>query len=147
MPELKEDWRKQMNKTFVFTVPISLILVACGGLTDSDANVCEGVVMERCTGLPPVVTINTYGKAVGPPQVCVVPGGTVTFKVTPVNGGVRTVATIPKIPTHFWLIGMNDPDPNGFELTAPDTEGEYNYTVVFADGHCIDPMIKVRDEI
>lgn len=136
-----------MNKNFIFTASMSLVLVACGGLNDSDATGCDVVDLNPCSGDPPKVTLNTAGQTVAPPQVCVKPNGTVTFRVTPVNGGVRTVATFPKDPTHFWLVGTNDPDPNGFELIAPHEEGYYGYYVTFKDGHCIDPMIKVRDEI
>ena len=136
-----------MNKNFVFAVPISLMLVACGQQMGSGTNVCDVVEIKPCTGDPPVVTINTIPKKMAPAKVCVSRNGTVKFRVKPTGGAVGTVATIPKVATNFWLIGTNDPDPNGFELTAPDTEGEYDYYVAFKDGHCIDPMIKVRDEI
>ena len=135
-----------MNKIFVFTVPISLILVACAQQMGSGTQVCDVVEIKPCTGNPPVVTINTIPKKVAPAKVCVSPNGTVKFRVKPTGGAVGTVATIPKVATNFWLIGTNDPDPDGFTLTAPGKIDEYLYTVVFADGHCIDPMIKVRDD-
>ena len=136
-----------MNKIFVFTVPISLILVACGQQMGSGTQVCDVVEIKPCTGNPPVVTINTIPKKVAPAKFCVGPNGTVKFRVKPTGGAVGTVATIPKVVTNFWLIGTNDPDADGFTLTAPDAVGEYGYYVAFKDGHCIDPMIKVRDEI
>jgi hypothetical protein len=132
-----------MYKKFIFMLPISLILVGCAQ-QGSVANGCDVVVIEPCTGNPPAVTLNTNGQTVAPPHFCVKAGATVTFNVTPENGGVRTVATIPKNPTDFWLIGTNDPNQNGFELTAPDSTGDYDYFVVFKDGHCIDPRISVE---
>ena len=132
-----------MDIKSVITVIISLFLMACGQ-QNMMTQQCDIVDIKPCTGNPPAINLNVNGQTVAPPHFCVGPGDTVTFKVTPQNGGTKTVATIPKDPTQFWLIGTNSPDQNEFELTAPTTKGDYNYYVVFKDGHCIDPRISVE---
>ena len=134
-----------MNKIFVFTVPISLILVACAKPALEN---CEVVVIPtNCNAKPPAVTLNLKAHTAKPPNYCATRGKPVVFRVVPPGGETGTVRTIPKDDGDVWLNGSNDPDADGFTLTAPDKNGEYGYYVTFKDGHCIDPMIKVRDEI
>ena len=133
-----------MNKIFVFTVPISLILVACGERWDPVLEDCEVVeIPSECNPDPPAVTLNVTGHTAAPPNYCVNVGETAAFRVVPPDGDTDTVRTIPKDEGDVWLNGRNDPDPNGFELTAPDVKGDYEYYVAFKDGHCIDPRIVV----
>ena len=133
-----------MNKKFIFTASMSLILVACGQQWDPVLENCEVVAIPAdCISNPPEVTLVLKAHTVAPPIYCVEPGGTVEFRVRPPNGATDTVRTIPKDKGDAWLNGKNDPDADGFELTAPDKEGEYGYYVAFKDGHCIDPIIVV----
>ncbi len=137
-----------MNKKFIFTASMSLILVACAEQWVPVLEECQVVkIPADCISNPPQVTLVLKGHTAAPPIYCVEPGGTVKFRVLPPDSATDTVRTIPKDrdnPEHSWLNGSNDPDASGFELTAPDTTGDYGYYVAFKDGHCIDPIIRVH---
>jgi len=134
-----------MNKLFVFTIPISLILGACEEQWVPVLEDCEVVVIPAdCNPNPPAVTLNLKGHTAAPPNYCAKRNKPVVFRVVPPDDATDTVRTIPKDKGDAWLNGRNDPDADGFELTAPDKEGEYGYYVAFKDGHCIDPIIKVH---
>ncbi len=136
-----------MNKLFVFAIPISLILGACEEQWVPALEDCEVVAIpSKCNPNPPAVTLNLMTHNAAPPNFCVKHGEAAVFRVVPPKGDTDTVRIIPKDETDVWPNGRNDPDANGFALTAPDKTGEYEYYVAFKDGHCIDPMIKVRDE-
>lgn len=137
-----------MIKKFIFTVvPLGLILVAWA---QQDPVPQECVVVEfpgMCQSASGI-TIVRQAHIVAPLNYCASAGDDIQVSVAPYNGPVGTVETIAKDPANTWLNGTNDPDPNGFELIVPaDVSGEYDYKVVFSDGYCIDPMIKVQDEI
>ena len=137
-----------MNKLLVFTIPISLILGACEEQWVPVLEDCKSVdIPADCISKPPAVMLNSNGHTASPPNYCVRPGKSVVFRVKPVGGDTDTVRTIPKDEGDAWLNGRNDPDPDVFVLTAPDKKDGYKYYVAFKDGHCIDPMIKVQDEI
>ena len=139
-----------MIKKFIFTiVPLGLILVACEAQQDRVPKECVVVDLPGMCASAPAIMIHTNTHKVAPPNYCARPGEDIQVNVRPIGGKVGTVVTSPKIdiPENAWLNGGNESDSNGFELIVPpDAEGEYNYKVVFSDGHCIDPMIKVRDD-
>ncbi len=136
-----------MNKLFVFAIPISLILGACEEQWVPVLEDCEVVVIPAdCNPNPPAVTLNSNGHTAAPPNYCATRGKPVVFRVVPPDGDTDTVRIIPKDETDVWLNGRNDPDANGFELTAPDTPDDYDYYVAFKDGYCIDPRISVQDD-
>jgi hypothetical protein len=146
MPGCKANWRKQMNKKLFFTVPISLILVACGGQNGPVPKDCVVVDIPGQCANAPAITINREAHTARPPNYCAKPGEDIKVRVTSANGPVGTVVTKPKIdiPKNAWLNGTNDPDPNGFVLTASATKDKYYYKVEFKDGYCIDPRISVE---
>jgi hypothetical protein len=147
MPGGETNWRKKMNKKFIFTASMSLILVACAEQWVPVLEECQVVkIPADCNPNPPAVTLNSNGHTASPPNYCVRPGKSVVFRVKPVGGDTDTVRIIPKNENDAWLSGRNDPDPDVFVLTAPDKKDEYKYYVAFKDGHCIDPMIKVQDD-
>jgi hypothetical protein len=90
--------------------------------------------------IPPVcqdtnqITINNDSNTIGPPNICVDPGETITVNVRP-NG---TATIQPK--SGSWPTGSGA----SFTLQAPSSPGEYDYNVYFSDGSCIDPRIRVK---
>jgi len=138
-----------MNKLLAFTVPIGLLLVACGPHQPIPKD-CVVVTIERdkCPSPPGGIMINRNGHAVTPINYCLPQGEVIIqFTVKPPNGPLGSVTTKPKIeddPAHDWLNGTNDPDANSFALDATGAPpGEYDYYVYFADGYCIDPRITI----
>jgi hypothetical protein len=133
-----------MNKLLAFTVPIGLLLVACGPQQPMPKN-CVAVDPPGMCANAPGITINYRTHVVAPPNYCADPGEDIEVSVVPVprNGDVGTVTTEPKRGHPRWLAGTNDPDPNGFVLEATDDEGDYYYNVIFSDGCIIDPKITI----
>lgn len=105
---------------------------------------CEIVEIPVCTGSPPAITINVQAKTIAPRNYCAPPNSVVKFQVRPINSPLRSAAVVPKHPGDTWMIGTNDPNANEFTVETPATLAEYGYTVIFADGTCIDPRITVE---
>jgi len=133
-----------MNKLLAFTVPIGLLLVACGPHEPIPQD-CVVVEPPGMCANAPRITINHNTHVVAPPNYCADPGEDIEVRVVPANGDVGTVTTKPKSddPDHAWLNGTNDPGANGFILHATDVPGSYDYYVIFADDYCIDPRITI----
>jgi len=123
-----------MDKKILIAIP--LCLIGFHGTSQVTAQVtCQQM------SVPPVcqpggrININNRSKTVAPPNLCAAPGETIEVNVTPTG----TTASI---------IGKSGgwPDAGGpsFTITAPG-EGDYDYKVIFEDGSCIDPRIKVRN--
>ncbi|MDX1482467.1 MAG: hypothetical protein R3315_12365 [Woeseiaceae bacterium] len=137
--------KRSQDSTLILLVAVSLPACAPQNPAIADYD-CEIVSIPACTGNPQSITINTNpnNKVVAPPNYCAGPNETITFKVTPTNSAKRSVAVVPKSPGDIWMIGTNDPNANEFSIETPASEGEYGYTVIFADGTCIDPRITVE---
>ena len=137
-----------MNKkslTAATAIGIAGLLQACAPQQIATMDYeCEIVQIPACTGNPPSININVNSKNIAPPNYCAGPGETITFKVTPNNAPIRSVAVVPKDPADIWMIGTNDPDANEFTVVTPSSSDEYGYTVIFANGDCIDPRITVE---
>lgn len=137
-----------MNKkslTAATAIGIAGLLQACAPQQIATMDYeCEIVQIPACTGNPQSINVNINSKNIAPPNYCAGPDETITFKVTPATTPIRTVAVIPKDPGNIWMIGTNDPDATEFTIKTPPAPGEYGYTVIFADGDCIDPRITVE---
>ena len=121
------------------------LIQACAPQNSAIANYdCEIVSIPVCTGSPPSITINVQAKTIAPRNYCAPPNSVVRFDVRPINSPLRSTAVVPKNPGDTWMIGTNDPDANEFTVETPATLDEYGYTVIFADGTCIDPRITVE---
>ena len=144
---MKGKQENKMNKKLAFAMPLSLVLIACGGPKDVTPKGCvASVVPWRCVETAKI-NINTNSQKVSPRHICPESGEDIEVKVTPANGDVGSVVTSPKSSDseHDWLNGTNDPDVNGFTLSPPEgsPKGDYDYKVTFADGYCIDPRISL----
>ena len=137
-----------MNKKLAFAMPLSLVLIACGGPKDTTTTRCVEIDIPAQCVRRNSITINYQSHIVAPPHICADRTKPIKVRVTPADGPVRSVTTWPKLnhPDHTWLKGTNDPDPNRFKLIPPPgiPEGEYDYGVTFEDGFCIDPRISLR---
>jgi len=131
-----------MNKLLALTVPIGLLLVACGPHQPIPQD-CVAVDPPGMCSNAQAITINYNSHVVAPPNYCADPNEDIEVRVVPRNGGVGTVTTEPKPGHPGWLAGTNDPDRNGFVLHATDEEGEHDYNVIFSDGCIIDPKITI----
>jgi hypothetical protein len=132
----------------------SFVICVSGGV--SACAPTNRIRATRCTPLPPVpvctgnssnpkVTINMTCHTVAPPNVCAQRGKDIEFKVIfgSVTEAADTVGTLSKNLKNLWLAVRNTPDPKTFTITAPSTDGEYDYSALFADGQCRDPRISV----
>ena len=140
-----------MNKIIPFAVSLIVYLTAC-----APAPLQIAFVPPGCTPLPPVpvcvgnssdpkVTINMTAHTVAPPNVCAKRGTDIQFKVVfgAVPVATDTVGTLPKNLSNTWLAAKNSVVAETFTITAPTTDGKYDYSVLFADGQCRDPRISV----
>ena len=135
-----------MNKLLAFTVPIGLLLVACGGQKPPEPGECKVIsIPARCVSMA-TYTISTMGHTVTPPHYCAPPGD-ITINIQPPHSDAGSVITKPKnpaLPNVDWLNGTNAPDGSILVLKPGDApNGGYNYFVYFADGSCIDPKITI----
>jgi hypothetical protein len=134
-----------MNKLLVVSLPIALFLISCAPQQPIPAECVHVNSRDQCSNAPSI-NINRNSHDANPPNYCADAGEDIEVRVTPANGPIGTVRTIPKSddPDHDWLNGTNNPGPNGFTLTAPDdASGEYRFYVVFSDGYCLDPRITI----
>jgi len=124
-----------MDKKILIAIP--LCLIGFHGTSQVTAQVtCQQM------SVPPVcqpggrININNRSKTVAPPNLCAAPGETIEVNVTPTGTTASIVAKSGSWP--------NEVDRPSFSITAPGA-GDYDYEVIFEDGSCIDPRIKVRN--
>jgi hypothetical protein len=124
-----------MKKTILLAAPLGLaVLYGTTQVTAQDQE-CRSMELPACQDTNQI-NINNRGSSVGPPNICVDPGETITVRVTPEG-------------TEASIQGKNGGWPSGsgagFTLTAPMEPGDYDYNVYFEDGSCLDPRVRVRD--
>lgn len=124
-----------MDKKILIAIP--LCLIGFHGTSQVTAQgTCQPMsVPDVCQG-GGRININNNSKRISPPNLCAVPGETIEVNVTPTGTTASIVAKSGSWP--------NEVDRPSFSITAPGA-GDYDYEVIFEDGSCIDPRIKVRN--
>lgn len=141
-----------MNKKSMLLAAACLVAASCvqqgPGRDQSCAVIDIPVGCDNGNPSAPQITINRQGVVVTPPNACAFKGATATFSLKPVAMNEPTNAIIiPKYGAPSWLVGTNYPDKDKILITIPASaaEGNYDYSVVYSDGFCIDPRIVVTD--
>ena len=97
----------------------------------------------------PIVTINTETQEIAPEFVCAATESVIEFRVVPPGKtALGTIAVKPKDESNTWLIGTNYPQKKKIDVLVPEwvaNETDHGYNIVFADGSCIDPRVRVEN--
>lgn len=152
-----------MNKTFLFVIPLSWLLVGCPAqqttppppLGPSGTMACINYVQATCAGdkNDPKVTINLDTKTVTPECIKAKKGKVIQFTLesaSPIaKGSVEIIAKDPV--KDEWLYGQNKPTKKKIIILAPKKkengknlpDGKYAYEIRTSDW-CIDPRVNVE---
>lgn len=143
-----------MNGKLLLSLFVGLLLAFGTGAVWAEDAKCERIEIkdtEKCQGDKrfPIVTINAQTKEVHPKYVCAARESVIEFRVVPPGKTkVGSVAIKAKDPMNTWLIGTNSPRNKRIEVTVPpsvENETDHDYNIIFDDGYCIDPRVRVDD--
>lgn len=147
-----------MNKTYLYVLPLALIMGAYSVQSIAQPTDCEEAppITDRdCQGVSnaPAIHINLINMNVTPRCAVAIKGTTIVISLTPRNHlELGTVEVFPKKPSDFWLRGKNDKIPHLIFIEVPgvhDPDGPDIPPTLHDFGirspeRCLDPRIKVE---